>query len=365
MKRTHWILLIIIGIVTVAGIYFTKKGDFDSSTIDKDKYIETAQKTIENKQLISGRIHSNKEVNIKSELAGIIDELYVNVGDQVKKGQAIAKIKTLPDPKSTQDADRQLQISTINLEKIRANYNRVKLLYEKEVIPRQEFEIANQEYKSAEAEMRSAQNYLRIVKQGFSSKSDFVSNVIYSTIDGIVLEVPAKIGSTIQNRNTFNEGTNIAVIADMTEFVFKGQVTEKDLRYIDIGKELLININALKSEDFHGQISKMAPKGVDVSGITRFDIEAKLDLKPAELYKIKPGFTASAEFLIEKVSNALSLEEKYIQYAEDTAFVYVYKGKEKKKTVVQTGISDGKYIEIKSGLKKGDRVSKETGEEEL
>jgi HlyD family secretion protein len=359
LKKRYWLLIIIVILCIIGYFISSSEEDKKDNPNDKIKYAALTIKTIENKQLISGRLSSSKEVNIKSELAGIIDALYVNVGDEVKKGQAIAKIRTLPDPKSTQDASRQIEIAKINYDRIQANYSRTKSLYDKEVISKQEYEIAQQEYKSAQTELSSAQNYMKIVKQGFSNKSDFVSNVIYSTIDGIVLDVPVKIGGSIQNRNTFSEGTTIAIISDMNEFVFKGQVNEKDLKYIEMNKEIKVNINALKNENFNANISRISPKGIDVAGITRFDIEAKLNVKPVDLYKIKSGFTATGEFLISKAMNVLSLEEKYIQYSEDTAFVMIKKEKENERKIITTGISDGQFIEIKSGLKKEDKVIKE------
>jgi len=356
MKNKLWLIILVCIISLVAFIILTKNKKKDSKDSESSLlYVSPERRSIENKQLISGRLASNKEVNIKSELAGIIDALYVSVGDRVKKGQAIAKIKILPDPRSTQDAQRQLEIAKINNERIKASFNRNKLLYEKEVLAKQEYEISLQEFNTSKAELKAAQNYLRIVKQGFSNTSDFVSNVIYSTIDGIVLDIPVKIGTSIQNRNNFSEGTTISTIADDNEFVFKGQVNEKDLKYIDIGKVLDIRIGALKNDSFEARVSRISPKGIDVNGITRFDIEAKLEVKPVDIYKIKTGFTATAEYLIDKVGKVLAVEEKYIQFKEDTNFVYVKKGEEdRERKILQLGISDGKYVEIKSGLKKED-----------
>lgn len=364
IKKRYWLILIIVLIAIVGYILNSKEDKSSEIENEKAKYVLPEIKTIENKQLISGKLASSKEVNIKSELAGIIDVLYVQVGDEVKKGQAIAKIRTLPDPKSTQDASRQITMAKISFDRIQANFNRTKSLFDKEVISKQEYEIALQEFLTAQAELNSANNYMKIVKQGFSNNTDFVSNTIYSTIDGLVLDIPVKIGGSIQNRNTFSEGTTIATIADINDFVFKGQVNEKDLKYIEMNKQLNIKINALKNEIYNANISRIAPKGVEISGITRFDIEAKLDIKPTELYKIKSGFTATAEFLIDKMANVLSIEEKYIQYAEDTAFVFIKNEEDKKRVILQTGISNGQYIEIKSGLKKGDKVLKEIIKEE-
>ena len=363
MKKRWYIILGIVIVGIIAWIMYSKKSETKEE--DKSAFIQPQIRDIENKQLLSGRLQSSKEVNIKSELAGIIDQLYVKVGDEVRAGQAIGKIRTLPDPRASQDANRQIETSQINLERIKANYLRNKMLFEKEVISKMEYESSLQEYKIAQNDLSNARANQKITRQGFSNKSDFVSNIIYSTIDGVVLDLPAKVGSTIQNRNNFSEGTTIATVADVNEFVFRGQVSEKDLKHIEINKELDIKISALKGEKFKARISKISPKGVDVSGITRFDFEAILIVKDTELYKIRSGYTAIGELVIQNVKQAMTLEEKYIQYSGDTTFVYVKKDKaSKEKKIVTVGISDGQYIEIKSGLKKEDKIFKELSKED-
>lgn len=361
MKKRYIIGIVVLILIIIGAVATCNKGKNDDSKKDFD---QLKKKTIENKQLISGKLASSKEVNIKSELAGIIDDLYVQIGDPVKKGQAIAKIKILPDPKNTQDADRQLSITRANLERIKANYVRNKTLFEKDVISKQEFELSKQEYNVAETEYQSAIKYKRIVKQGFSNSTDFVSNIVYSTTDGIVLDLPVKIGGSVVNRNTFNEGTTIATIADMNEILFKGQVNEKDLINLHKGLNLKVKINALKDKMVQAELTKISPKGVDVGGITKFDVEAKLLLTAEELSKIKSGFTATAEITIAKKENVWAIQEKYIQYAEDTAFVQVKDGESFKRKNIKTGLSDGQFIEIINGLKQDDKVvSKEDTED--
>jgi HlyD family secretion protein len=361
MKKRYIIAIVILVLIIIGAVATCNKSKKDEAKKDFDLL---KKKTIENKQLISGKLASSKEVNIKSELAGIIEDLYVQIGDPVKKGQAIAKIKILPDPKNMQDADRQLSITKANLERIQANYQRNKTLFEKDVISRQEYELSKQEYHVAETEYQSAIKYKRIVKQGFSNSTDFVSNIVYSTTDGIVLDLPVKIGGSVVNRNTFNEGTTIATIADMNEILFKGQVNEKDLINLHKGLNLKVKINALQNKMVQAELTKISPKGVDVGGITKFDVEAKLILTNEELSKIKSGFTATAELTISKKENVWAIQEKYIQYAEDTAFVQIKDGESFKRKNIKTGLSDGQFIEIINGLKQEDKiVSKEDTED--
>jgi HlyD family secretion protein len=187
---------------------------------------------------------------------------------------------------------------------------------------------------------------------------------VYSTTDGIVLDLPVKIGGSVVNRNTFNEGTTIATIADMNEILFKGQVNEKDLINLHKGLNLKVKINALQDKMVQAELTKISPKGVDVGGITKFDVEAKLILTNEDLSKIKSGFTATAELTISKKENVWAIQEKYIQYAEDTAFVQIKDGESFKRKNIKTGLSDGQFIEIINGLKQEDKVvSKEDTED--
>ncbi len=361
-KKKYWIAGLVLILVCV-GVY-KKFTNSDGEKDEKDLYIQPSVRTIENKQILSGKLVSSKEVNLKSELGGVIEAIYVSVGDEVKKGQAIAKLRTLPDPKMSQEAERQISVAHTNLERVRANYERNKTLYEKDVIAKQDLEVSVQEYKLAEIDLRNANENKKIVTQGFSRKNGFVSDVVYSTTDGIVLDIPVKTGATIMNRNNFNEGTTIATIADMNQILFKGQINERDLSKLDLGKKMLIRVNALRNQNFESEVVKISPIGVDVGGITRFDIEAKLLVSAVDLYKFKSGFTASAEFVVDRVSNALSVEEKYIRYKEDTSYVYIKSGESKKRIILETGISDGQYIEIIKGLRKNDKVMKEEMENE-
>ena len=247
-KKKYWIAGLVLILVCVGA--YKKFTNSDGEKDEKDLYIQPSVRTIENKQILSGKLVSSKEVNLKSELGGVIEAIYVSVGDEVKKGQAIAKLRTLPDPKMSQEAERQISVAHTNLERVRANYERNKTLYEKDVIAKQDLEVSVQEYKLAEIDLRNANENKKIVTQGFSRKNGFVSNVVYSTTDGIVLDIPVKTGATIMNRNNFNEGTTIASVANMGEMIFEGKVDESEVGKIKQGMPLILTIGAIDTESF-------------------------------------------------------------------------------------------------------------------
>ncbi|MCU0327979.1 MAG: efflux RND transporter periplasmic adaptor subunit [Chitinophagales bacterium] len=354
LPKIYYILGFLVLLVLSGYWFFGRNAHVDENVAN---FTKIEKREIINRQLIAGKLSGIKEVNIKSELGGIISDIYIEVGQNINRGQPIAKIKFLPDPRTNQEANRQIQIANAQFERILAQFNRNKALFQKGIISKQEYEISLQEFEIANTDKINAQKNLKISREGFSSANDAVSNVIYSTIDGVVLDLPVKIGGSVINRNTFNEGTTIATIADMSQILFKGQVAEGDLPYLSISQKLEIEINALKATKFDAHISRISPKGVDVSGITKFDIEAILVLSSEQLNRIKSGFTASAAFELERTPNVWSLEEKYITYDEDNqAFVYIQKNNKAFKQKVQVAVSNGIYTEIKAGLKPEDKI---------
>lgn len=349
-NKWFWIFLSIIIIFAIA--IFNNNSDEKET----EEFAKISNRTISQNLLISGKISSSQEVNIKTELGGIIEEIFVKTGDYVKSRTPIARLKILPDPRSNQDADRQIANAKSQLTRIEAAFKRNKDLFNQDVISKQEYEASLQEYQVAKNELIAANNFKKIVNQGYANASDFVSNIVYSTTNGVVLEIPVKVGGSVINRNTFNEGTTIATIANTDEFIFKGQVNENEMSRIVLGKKLDIKITALKNKKFEAQITKIAPKGIDVGGITKFDIEAKLYLVPDDLAQMRSGYSATAQITLEQVSNVLSIEEKYVQYSSDSAFVWTGSAKDSKKKFVKLGLSDGKFIQILGGVSKKDQV---------
>jgi HlyD family secretion protein len=349
-NKWFWIFLSIIIIVFIA--IFNNNSDEN----EVEEYAKISNRTISQNLLISGKISSSQEVNIKTELGGIIEEIFVKTGDYVQSRTPIARLKILPDPRSNQDADRQIANAKSQLARIDAAYKRNKELYNQDVISKQEYEASLQEFQVAKNELIAANNFKKIVNQGYANASDFVSNIVYSTTNGVILEIPVKVGGSVINRNTFNEGTTIATIANTDEFIFKGQVNENEMSRIVLGKKLDIKITALKNKKFEAEITKIAPKGIDVGGITKFDIEAKLYLSSDDLAQMRSGYSATAQITLEQVSNVLSIEEKYVQYSSDSAFVWKGNSKDSKKKFVKLGLSDGKFIQILNGLTTKDKV---------
>ncbi|MBE9469052.1 MAG: efflux RND transporter periplasmic adaptor subunit [Bacteroidetes bacterium] len=354
MSKTTKIILILFTIIIIMVVVLIKiKGK------EKLNNFKTEQAKIENiikNRLISGLLLPAKEISLKSQISGILDKLYVETGQQVKVGDKIAKIKLIADPKSVELATKALTTSQINFDTEKKSYLRNKQLFENGTIAEAEFEQSYQKYKLALEVLNSNKNQLQIIKEGYSKKQSVVANIVRATISGTVLELPLKEGSSVIERNNFNEGSTIAVIADLKSLIFKGKINENDIVYLNKGKNFSISITALNNLKTTAILNKISPKGIEQNGVIKFDIEAKINI-PGDTIKIRSGYTAIADIITEKRDSVLTIDEKNLIFKGDTTFVQVLKKSnlfEKKR--VKTGLSDGLRIEITEGLNKNDKI---------
>ncbi len=217
----------------------------------------------------------------------------------------------------------------------------------------QEAEVAR---KRAAEELAAAQRNLQLIREGSTSdKAEESNTLIRSTIDGMILEIPVKVGSQVTESNPQNSGTTIAIVADMRDMVFKGRIDETDIGKIKTGMELSLTIGAIEKETFSAVIEEIAPKGKSVEGTIQFDVEARVTPKPGRF--IRAGYSASANIILERRLQVLAVEEGNLAFEREQTFAYVAKPSgDFEKRPVKTGLSDGINIEIISGLTAEDRI---------
>lgn len=354
MSKITKIILFIFLIGMIVSIILLKMKSQTKVTV-----FELEQPKIENiinNRLISGLLLSAKEVSVKSQISGILDELFVEVGDRVEIGDSIVRIKLIADPKTVEISEKNVKTASINFENEYKTYLRNKQLYEKGVIAKIEYESSIQSYKLALADLNSAKKQLQIVKNGYAKEVLEVTNIVKSTAAGTILELPLKEGSSIIERNNFNEGSTIAVIADLDSLIFRGRVSESDIIFLYEGLEFVLTINALNNLKTTAVLYRIFPKGIEQNGVMKFDIEAKVNI-PLSEFMIRSGYSAIADIIIEKKDSVLTINEKNLQFNNDTVFVEVLKDDinfEKKN--VKTGLSDGLRIEILDGITINDKI---------
>jgi len=309
------------------------------------------------KTVATGSVVPRKEIAIKPQVSGIIEELYIEAGKKVRKGDLIAKIRIIPDMVNLNNAESRLKRAQINLDDARLVYERQKKVYEQGVIPEAEFQQYRLNYNNAEEELESAENNLQLIQEGVSKKSGTVTNtLIRSTIDGMVLDVPVEVGNSVIESNNFNEGTTVASVADMGEMIFKGKVDETEVGKLKEGMPLELSIGAIDNVKFHADLEYIAPKGKEENGAIQFEIRAAVSLKDSMF--IRANYSANADIVLERADSVLSIEESLLKFEKDSAFVEIETTVPQvfEKKYIKTGLSDGINIQVVEGLTKESKI---------
>ena len=309
--------------------------------------------------IITGKIEPRNEVNVKPQISGIITELLKEPGQYVQQGEVIAKVKVIPDMGSLSSAESRVRLSGINLKQNEINYQRDENLFNQKLISADEFEKTRQALQQAREEKLAAEDALQVVRDGVSkSNAKASSTLIRSTISGVILDIPVKVGNSVILSNTFNDGTTIASVANMNDLIFRGNIDETEVGQLVMGIPMKITIGALQDLKFDAALEYISPKATESNGANQFEIKAAVKL--AEGGKIRSGYSANAEIVLASAQQVLTVPESAIEFSGDSTFVYIVKGegKEKKyeRTQVTTGLSDGVNIEIKKGITAKDKV---------
>ena len=317
--------------------------------------LDSIQKTT----IITGKIEPRNEVNVKPQISGIISELYKEPGDRVNAGDVIAKVKVIPDMGQLSSAEMRVRLAEINLKQAQVDFQREENLYNQKLVSADEFDKSKQALDQAKHEKVAAEDALQVVRDGVSkSNASASSTLIRSTISGIILDIPVKVGNSVILSNTFNDGTTIATVANMNDLIFRGNIDETEVGQLVYGMNMKITIGALQDLSFDAALEYISPKAVESNGANQFEIKAAVKL--SEGSKIRAGYSANAEIILASAPKVLSIPESAIEFSGDTTFVYIVKGDGKNKTYerkqVETGLSDGVNIEIKKGITDKDKV---------
>ena len=313
---------------------------------------------IEQVTVASGSIVPRKEVAIKPQIGGIIDEIYVEAGDEVQRGSVLAKIRVVPNLVSLNEAETRLKKANIQYKDAQQEMERQEHLYKQRLISEVDFKRYQLSFQNARADLDAAQKNLKLIKDGVAKKAAGQNHTsVESTVDGMVLDIPVKEGTTVVETNSFNEGTSIAVIADMGSLVFEGNIDESEVGRLQEGMEINLTIGALEDEQFKAVLEYIAPKGVkENDGAVQFQIKAAVEAKEGVM--IRAGYSANGKIVLQRREQVLSLEEAAIAYdKEQKPYVEIEVAEQQfEKRPLELGLSDGIYIEILSGLTLNDNV---------
>ncbi|MEX2597962.1 MAG: efflux RND transporter periplasmic adaptor subunit [Salibacteraceae bacterium] len=355
MKRILRIALL----ASILGIFVWTLWFLYQKNVEEPIVYKTEQAEIRNivkKSVATGSVSPRNETFIKPQISGIIQKIYVKAGDLVESGDLIAKVKVIPNMVSLNNAENRVNQAKISLNNARIDYNRNKKLLESQVISAAEFQNFELARKQAEEELNAAEDALAIVKDGVSRKSSNASNtLIRSTVKGMVLDVPVEEGFNVIEANNFNDGTTIASVADMDNLIFEGRVDESEVEKLELGMELILNIGAIEDHPFTAILEYISPKGVEEEGAIKFEIEAAVKVDTSQF--IRAGYSANADVVLDKRENVLAVNESLVHFEDDETYVEVEIGDQKfEKRIIETGISDGIFIEVISGITEQDKI---------
>ena len=311
-------------------------------------------KDIDKMTVVTGKIVPRDESNVKPQISGIITEVFKEPGESVKEGEVIAKVKVIPEMSSLSSAQSRVRLSEINLNQAQINLDREQELFDKLLISREEYEKVLQARDQAKAEYDAAVDALEVIRDGVSSSNaSSSSTLIRSTISGLVLDVPVKVGNSVILSNTFNDGTTIAVVADMNDLIFDGKIDETEVGRLKEGMPVTITVGALKDLSFEAVLEYISPKANENNGTNEFQIKAAVTV-PSDV-KMRSGYSANARIVLERAEGVLTIPESTLEFAGDTVYVNVLgDDDEYHRRDISTGISNGIDIEVKSGITKDD-----------
>lgn len=313
-------------------------------------YDNIIQKTVS-----AGSIIPRKEVAIKSQVSGVVDELFVEAGAYVEKGELIARIRIVPNMANLNTAESNVTKAKLQLKQSETEYNRYKKLYDDQLIPEAEYNRYLLEYNQAKENLRAAINNFDIVKDGATKQAGNATNLVRATVSGMVLDVPVEEGAFVIEGNTFNEGTTIAFVANMNDMIFLGKVDESEVGKIKVGMDVDLHIGAIDNITFPAKLEFISPKGIVEDGAIKFEIKAAVHIDK-KVY-IRSGYSANADLVLQRRDSVLAIKESLLQFKNDSVFVEVEtKPQEFKKQLVKTGLSDGIKIEVLSGVTATDKI---------
>ena len=347
------IALVIFGAL-FATAYFIKTNN--KSTIEYETQTAIIS-DIEKKTVVTGKVIPEDEVEIKPQIQGIIEGLFVEEGDLVQTGDLLARIKVVPNEQNLNSANGRLQNSKIVLKNAKIEFDRNKDLYEKGIISKQQFQNIELQYNQAIQNVNNAESDLEIIRSGSAGGAASANTNIRATVPGTVLEIPVEEGFQVIASNSFNAGTTIATIADMKKMIFEGKVDEAEVGKLKVGMPLKVSLGAIEDETLEARLKFIAPKGNEEQGAVQFIIEADLFLNDSIF--IRAGYSANASLVLERKDSIMVVSESLLQFDRDTEkpYVEVWVGEQKfEKRDIEIGISDGINVEVISGITLEDKI---------
>jgi HlyD family secretion protein len=391
-SRKFWIWMGIgaVLVLLVAGLGLAKM--VKGTTIDPNKLAKVTRGDVARSVVATGKIQPITKVEVKSKASGIVEKLYVDINNVVKKGQQLAQLDAEEIQAQVAAQRAQLASAEANTYTLEANIEQDKVnaaapdlpmykatldrsleMQHEGIVSRQALDDANKDYLAALTRRDSSKAQVGVdtaklkqaraqVQQSQASLKQLEEQLSYTTIvapmDGVILSRDVEIGDAVSSILVLGStATLVMTEGDTTEVYVQGKVDEADIAHVYMGQPARIKVESFRDRLFYGKVTKIAPMGVEKDNVTTFEVRVSINNPGGEL---KANMTANAEILLDEHKGVLTVPENAVSYdGQKNASVQIPDKKQKegwRKVPVKVGLSNGSVTEITSGLKEGDQV---------
>jgi HlyD family secretion protein len=306
----------------------------------------------------------DQEIQVKSQISGIVKQAFVEVGDRVEAGQPLFAITPDPTPLELAESERAVELAQNAFDKAQQDMERTRSLFSGGIVAKDQFDAREKDLERTAISLDQAKDKLKLLKEGRIERTREragVDSVIRASTSGTVLERKVNPGDPVVPLTTFQEGTVMMTLADMSTLEFRGTVDEIDVGKLHEGMPVRIQIGALPGSEIAATLTKIAPKAREKEGATVFDVEAKIDAPTGDTADItlRAGYSANANVIIQEKKDVLLVPERLVTLVDGKSSVELPAAKpdaEPIKKEIEVGLSDGLNMEVVAGLNEGDKV---------
>ena len=368
MKRGKKLLLILFVLVVVGGVTAAVMSSNGGGEEDEIPSVEVTRGDIVDKALAVGTIEPRVEVSVKSQVSGVVKRQFADVGDFVKAGAPVLEIQPTPTPRELIDAERQIELRQIQVDQLKADFERQQQLFDKQLIARQEYDRAQRSFQEAKLQVQMAREQLALLREGrVTTSTGSIETVVRAPVSGFILDKMVEIGDPIVPLTSYQEGTVLMTMANMEDLIFRGTVDEIDVGRLHESMPVQIKVGALPNAEVTGVLAKIWLKATKEENSTVFPVEIEIveaverDLAQPEAEPtpvvLRAGYSANAEIIIEKREAVLLIPERLVTFEGDSAKVTVLLAdNQTEERLIETGLSDAISVEVLEGLDEGDQV---------
>lgn len=351
------LILIILGAVSVGGYSWIK----NRKPADQGfTLVKVTRGDITEKAVAIGQIEPRQKFHIKSKISGIVKRCPAEVGDRINTGDPIIEISPDPTPDEILQAEHQVKTAEISFERAKIDWNHSQELAREGIESVNNRDVQKDAYEQAKIELTSAKDRLQLIQEGrISGRGENMETIVRAPAEGILLQRLVNPGDPVVPLTSYQAGTELATLADMSDLIFKGTVDEIDVGKLTIGMPVRLKIGALPDQAVTGKLSRIAPQAIEKDNAKLFEVEIVMD--QFEGITLRAGYSANADIVIREKKNILLIPERLVIFEDDGAKTFVEipgntPEAAPKKVAVKVGLSDGLNIEAVSGLKEGENL---------